>query len=453
MLVGEQRVSPRQVFHALFEPKVTFPGDRDWVLIRVKAVGEKDGRPAQAALDLMDAYDEATEFTAMERATGFGAAVVLEMAVRGETPRGAAGLETCVPPSAYVAELRRRGMQNSGKDRILTMPTTYQIAFWNMENLFDVENSPRRTDKLQRAIGKDLRGWDQLKLDTKVKQLAAIIRQINGGRGPDMMGVCEIENAHVLQLLAQALSPLGRHYEVEHHDMSDGRGIDVAFLYDANLFRVEAQFSHFVMRRNATRDILQVNFRTRQNRLFVAVGNHWPSRSGGHFQSDGYRAIAGETLAYFHERILEVHGATTPVLAMGDFNDEPFDRSLTDYAQSTRNRTKVIRGVTPRFLNLMWPLMGQGLGSFWFDNDPNLLDQFLANENLLKSDSSLPRPIGKRRDLAFSGNGRARVVPEAPAVRRDGQAGGPSGVQRPLSGGNPGGGNRLIDPARRAQRG
>lgn len=266
------------------------------------------------------------------------------------------------------------------------MANEYQIAFWNLENLFDVEGSPRRSEKLERAIGKDLRGWDQTKLDGKVAQLAAIIRKMNSGRGPDMLGVCEVENAYVLNLLAQALIPLGRGYAVEHHDMSDGRGIDVAFLYDPGLFQVEAQFSHFVMRRTATRDILQVNFRTRNNRLFVVVGNHWPSRSGGRFESDGYRAIAGETLAYFHERILEVHGALTPVLAMGDFNDEPFDRSLVDYAQSSRNRTKVIRGATPRFLNLMWPLLGQGLGSFWFDNDPNLLDQVLVNENLLKAD-------------------------------------------------------------------
>ena len=70
-------------------------------------------------------------------------------------------------------------------------------------------------------------------------------------------------------------------------------------------------------------------------------GNHWPSRSGGQFESAGYRAIAGETLSYFHQRVLEVHGPETPVLAMGDFNDEPFDTSLVLHALSTRQRAKV----------------------------------------------------------------------------------------------------------------
>jgi endonuclease/exonuclease/phosphatase family metal-dependent hydrolase len=264
------------------------------------------------------------------------------------------------------------------------MSSQYRIAFWNLENLFDIENSPRRGDKLQRAIGKDLEGWTQARLDRKVSQLASIIRQMNGGRGPDILGVCEVENDHVMNLLVQALAPLGRNYAVEHHDMSDRRGIDVGFIFDAALFAVEAQFSHFVMRRTATRDILQVNFRTHSGRLFVVVGNHWPARSGGQLESAGYRAIAGETLTYFHQRILEVHGADTPILAMGDFNDEPFDRSLVDYALSTRSRTKVVNARVARFLNLMWPFMGQGLGTHYFDNFPNVLDQFLVNKNMLK---------------------------------------------------------------------
>jgi len=264
------------------------------------------------------------------------------------------------------------------------MSSQYRIAFWNLENLFDIENSPRRGDKLQRAIGKDLEGWTQARLDRKVSQLASIIRQMNGGRGPDMLGVCEVENDHVMNLLVQALAPLGRNYAVEHHDMSDRRGIDVGFIFDAALFAVEAQFSHFVMRRTATRDILQVNFLTQHNRRFVVVGNHWPARSGGQLESAGYRAIAGETLTYFHQRILEVHGADTPILAMGDFNDEPSDRSLVDYALSTRSRTKVVNARVARFLNLMWPFMGQGLGTHYYDNFPNVLDQFLVNKNMLK---------------------------------------------------------------------
>ena len=69
----------------------------------------------------------------------------------------------------------------------------------------------------------------------------------------------------------------------------------MAFLYDPGLLEVPADevFFHVVMRRNATREIVQVNFRTHRGRTWAVFGNHWPSRSGGAFESSGYRHIAG----------------------------------------------------------------------------------------------------------------------------------------------------------------
>jgi len=120
--VGEVEVVPREVFHALFEPRVTFPGDRDLVIVRVRAVGKKDGREAEAWVELIDYYDEETGFTAMERTTGWTAAVVAEMMARGETPRGAGGLEVMVPARPYVEELRRHGLNIRQEVRPLRSP-------------------------------------------------------------------------------------------------------------------------------------------------------------------------------------------------------------------------------------------------------------------------------------------------------------------------------------------
>ena len=210
---------------------------------------------------------------------------------------------------------------------------------------------PRRTEKLQRTIGNDLAGWTAERRDRKVAQLASVIAQMNSGSGPDLLGVCEVENRFVLELLVAALNtPLpGRNLEIVHADTEDARGIDVAFIYDPDLFDVPVgeTFFHVVMRRNATREIVQVNFKTKKSRTWSVFGNHWPSRSGGQFESAGYRDIAGETLGYFHERALEVHGPETPALAMGDFNDEPFDTSLVIHALSTRQRRSVSRPTRP----------------------------------------------------------------------------------------------------------
>ncbi len=282
------------------------------------------------------------------------------------------------------------------------MPKTYYVAFWNVENLFDVNDSPRRSAKLERTLGKSIDGWNQQRLNKKITQLSSIIKKMNGGAGPDLLGVCEVENAHVLNLLAQAANAPNRNYAIQHFDTSDNRGIDSAFLYDANLFTPEGNFSHFVMRRTATREIFQVNFRTNKNRLLVVVGNHWPSRIPNKLETEGYRQIAGETLSYFHQRILEIHGKATPVLAMGDFNDEPFDRAIVHYARAGRSKTRVVKATTARFLNLMWPLMGQGKGTHYFNNDPNLLDQFLANKNLLKRNSPIQIAPASTEIVQFS---------------------------------------------------
>jgi lysine 6-dehydrogenase len=111
--IGKGEVVPRDVFHALYEPKVTFPEDpeksKDIVLVRVKVLGKKGGRPAQALVELVDRFDEKTGFTAMERTTGWDAAIVAEMMAHGLTPRGAGGVETFVPAVAFMKELRRRG--------------------------------------------------------------------------------------------------------------------------------------------------------------------------------------------------------------------------------------------------------------------------------------------------------------------------------------------------------
>jgi lysine 6-dehydrogenase len=108
--VGDVEVVPRDVFHVLFEPKVTFPEDKDMVIVRVKATGKKDGQDAEALVEVIDYFDQETGFTAMERCTGWSAAIVAEMMARGQTPRGAGGVETQVPPRLYVEGLHQRGI-------------------------------------------------------------------------------------------------------------------------------------------------------------------------------------------------------------------------------------------------------------------------------------------------------------------------------------------------------
>lgn len=277
------------------------------------------------------------------------------------------------------------------------------IAWWNLENLFDTEDYPDRTDKVKRAVGTDLVGWTQAILDTKLDRLALVISQMNGGSGPDIIGVCEVENRHVLELLAAKIPC--RAYSIVHADMNDERGIDVAFLYDESRYKIDPAeiFFHVVLRRNATRDIVQVSFTVKgSSRKLILVGNHWPSRMSGEVESEPYRMAAAETLAYYHERIRELHGSNVPVVVMGDFNDEPFNRSMQDYARAWNNAEKVKNAKDGCFFNLMWHLLAEGSGTFYL-NGPNVLDQFLVSRGIVTGASGFTVAEGSVRREIYPG--------------------------------------------------
>lgn len=55
---------------------------------------------------------------------------------------------------------------------------------------------------------------------------------MNNNQGPDVIGLCEIENKYVLELIIAQLQISGRDYDIIHSDLSDSRGIDISFICD-----------------------------------------------------------------------------------------------------------------------------------------------------------------------------------------------------------------------------
>ena len=70
--------------------------------------------------------------------------------------------------------------------------TEYFVAWWNVENLFSVEGDPERIAWLAAKLKGELKGWTQAVLDQKLAQLAKVISSMNGGAGPDLLGLCEV---------------------------------------------------------------------------------------------------------------------------------------------------------------------------------------------------------------------------------------------------------------------
>lgn len=108
---GSVEVVPRRVTEAVMEPVLVGEGPiEDVVVVRVHCTGRRDGGPVRAEVDLMTFSDPETGLTAMQRCTGFDAAVVAAMAAGGEVEPGVSVRERSVDPVAYVRELDRRGI-------------------------------------------------------------------------------------------------------------------------------------------------------------------------------------------------------------------------------------------------------------------------------------------------------------------------------------------------------
>ncbi len=256
------------------------------------------------------------------------------------------------------------------------------IAWWNAENLFDTVND---ADSLPQ-FGSDDEftpegGWTEERYRTKLEHLARAVRSMNNGKGPDVIGFCEVEHKHILsEIAADYLSDLG--YAVAYHESPDARGIDIGFLYKAGFMTCTATGYRRVplpASEPPTRDIFFVAFQTPAGSL-VCIGNHWPSRRGGKEASAWRRALAAQTTRAIADSILNA-SPDADLVIMGDFNDEPTDSSITTTLRATGDRDAVTR--TPMVLFDCMSTLSAGQGTYNYRGTWNMLDQFILSPALL----------------------------------------------------------------------
>ncbi|OFW54909.1 MAG: hypothetical protein A2V75_04365 [Actinobacteria bacterium RBG_16_70_17] len=111
--VGKVEVRPRDFYHALLGPLIESEGLIDVCVLRARAEGELDGKPITVTVDMVDRHDPATGFAAMERLTGWHAAMMAALIAAGEVPSGVHSLEKAVPATRFMQEVRRRGLSFS----------------------------------------------------------------------------------------------------------------------------------------------------------------------------------------------------------------------------------------------------------------------------------------------------------------------------------------------------
>ena len=114
--------------------------------------------------------------------------------------------------------------------------TNCRMAFYNVENLFDIVDDPKTMDEDFTPDGK--LHWTEERYTTKLNRLADVFDAFPGELLA-FIGLCEIENKSVLLDLVKENKLMDGHYAVIHKDSPDERGIDVAAIYDSTKVKVE----------------------------------------------------------------------------------------------------------------------------------------------------------------------------------------------------------------------
>jgi saccharopine dehydrogenase-like NADP-dependent oxidoreductase len=108
-------VNRRNFLQASMEPLLQYgPGERDVAVIRIDAVGMKDGKKTRVVTSCTDYRDLETGFTAMTRTVGFTTSIGAQMILKGDIAKpGILTPVRDVPFVRFAEELRQRGIQVS----------------------------------------------------------------------------------------------------------------------------------------------------------------------------------------------------------------------------------------------------------------------------------------------------------------------------------------------------
>ncbi len=258
------------------------------------------------------------------------------------------------------------------------------VAFYNLENLFDTIDGPNN-DADFLPDGKNQ--WTPEKYKQKLHNMAYAISQIGSKRGPDLLGICEIENRGVLEYLLKEPELANSGYQIVHFDSPDKRGIDCAFFYRPSYYEFTGATPHPVRLKGEeyikTRDVLEVNGKLLGEPLSVLVA-HWPSRVGGEQVSLKRRLQAAQVMRSVTDSLLSAD-PNHKVILMGDFNDDPTSPSVIEGLNS---KTKPENLLPSDLYNPMAALYTSGRGTLAYRDVWNLFDNILVSSNLLTAPSS-----------------------------------------------------------------
>lgn len=258
----------------------------------------------------------------------------------------------------------------------------FYAASWNLENLFDAEDDPKIDDA--EFLPGSPKNWTEEKVADKLEKLSRVILAMNDGKGPDILAVEEVENYKILNRLVSGYLK-NKNYKIIHTDSPDERGIDVALIYNADLFK---PIKHTAIQidladHHPTRNILEAIFKIGKKDTVIFYINHWPSRRGGEEASEQDRVTAAKTLRRAVDKALGKN-----IIVLGDFNDEPANNSISLVlnVKPASCDKKFIKADS--LYNLAYWLDVRNSGSYFYKGAYNMLDQIIISGRLAAGDKN-----------------------------------------------------------------
>lgn len=260
------------------------------------------------------------------------------------------------------------------------------IGFYNLENLFDTLDTPDTNDADFLPGGRLL--WNTEKYISKQHNMAKVISQLGTELSPDgvaLLGVAEIENRKVLEDLVAQPELKSRKYQIVHYDSPDERGVDVGLLYQPKYFvPLGSKAVPVVLKdpktgdKDFTRDILYVAGTFDGEPVHVMVG-HWPSRRGGEAGSAWMRAAAAQVCKNLADSLKKTD-PNAKIIVMGDLNDDPDNKSLTEVLKARRSAEELR---ADELYNPMYDLFKSGNGTLAYKDSWNLFDQIIVSKGFV----------------------------------------------------------------------
>jgi len=266
------------------------------------------------------------------------------------------------------------------------------FIWYNMENLFYPENDSIPGDDEFTPGGP--RHWTWSRYRKKLTAIAKVIIASGRGEAPELLALCEVENALVLEDLARHPILAPYHYHVLHKESRDHRGMDVACLIRSGRMKSYQWNTYpFKLPVRSTRDILHITLCLDSDTLDLFL-LHLLSKYGGAGATAELRRNQAAQVVELMDSVY-ARRSRPLILAAGDFNEEYQGYSMEPF-RAARFGGDSLRPLVP----------GPGIRTYKYRGRWRPIDQVLLIQSLNPGSvkvSGLNLPPLLTEDLKYGG--------------------------------------------------